>query len=126
MAFLRLAHIVAPLIVFYISHGLSAGTSGLNGVGYMLGVIIRLLRLCSFPTPIQLFSEVKLIIQRSGLVIYMLFWMLYLFFGGVIPLTLCDHLLIRKEWYKRFGVGFKYLYFLVFKIFDAFWDFLML
>lgn len=135
-------------IFFYcLGHGLSAGIvfgllwlfydlchtrkwillkSSVNGIGYMIRVIFRLLRLCSFPTTIQFFSEVNLVIQRSGLIIYILFWVLYLFFGGLVPLILCGHLLIRREWYESIGVGFKYLYFLVFLNFWCYLGFLVL
>nr|YP_009466056.1 NADH dehydrogenase subunit 4 [Hydatigera kamiyai]BAN15669.1 NADH dehydrogenase subunit 4 [Hydatigera kamiyai] len=135
-------------IFFYcLGHGLSAGIvfgllwlfydlchtrnwillkSSINGVSYMLCVVISLLSLCSFPTTIQFFSEVNLVIQSSGLVIYVLFWMLYLFLGGLVPLILCGHLLIRSEWYESIGVGFNYLYFLVFLNFWCYFGFLLL
>nr|BAU70021.1 NADH dehydrogenase subunit 4 [Hydatigera sp. HCFr] len=135
-------------IFFYcLGHGLSAGIvfgllwlfydlchtrnwillkSGINGTSYMLCVVISLLSLCSFPTTIQFFSEVNLVIQSSGLVIYALFWMLYLFFGGLVPLILCGHLLIRSEWYESVGVGFNYLYFLIFLNFWCYLGFLLL
>nr|WRQ18453.1 NADH dehydrogenase subunit 4 [Hydatigera kamiyai] len=135
-------------IFFYcLGHGLSAGIvfgllwlfydlchtrnwillkSGINGVNYMLCVVISLLSLCSFPTTIQFFSEVNLVIQSSGLVIYVLFWVLYLFFGGLIPLILCGHLLIRSEWYESIGVGLNYLYFLAFLNFWCYLGFLLL
>nr|ACN76687.1 NADH dehydrogenase subunit 4 [Hydatigera taeniaeformis] len=135
-------------IFFYcLGHGLSAGIvfgllwlfydlchtrnwillkSSVNGIGYMISVIFSLLSLCSFPTTIQFFSEVTLVVQSSGLIIYILFWVLYLFFGGLVPLILCGHLLIRSEWYESIGVGFNYLYFLVFLNFWCYLGFLVL
>nr|YP_007890997.1 NADH dehydrogenase subunit 4 [Hydatigera krepkogorski]BAN15681.1 NADH dehydrogenase subunit 4 [Hydatigera krepkogorski] len=123
-------------VFFYcLGHGLSAGIvfgllwlfydlcntrnwillkSGINGIGFMLIVVVSMLSLCSFPTTIQFFSEVKLVTQSASLIVYLLFWALYLFFGGLVPLILCGHLLVRSEWYENSSVGFSYLYFLVF------------
>lgn len=78
-------------------------------------VVIRLLTLCSFPTTIQFFSEVFLIKQCSGLWIYILFWCFYLFFGGLIPLILCGHLLVRSEYTEcRVYSRYCYYYFLLY------------
>nr|YP_010286151.1 NADH dehydrogenase subunit 4 [Hydatigera sp. XHPW10]UKS07989.1 NADH dehydrogenase subunit 4 [Hydatigera sp. XHPW10] len=126
---------VSYLLFYCLGHGLSAGIvfgmlwlfydlcntrnwvllkSSINGVSLMMLVIVSMLSLCSFPTTIQFFSEVNLVIQSSGLIIYILFWSLYLFISGLIPLILCGHLLIRSEWCESLEFGFNYLYFLVF------------
>lgn len=77
-------------------------------------VIIRLLSLCSFPTTIQFFCEVALVKISAGFLIYLLFWCVYLFFGGLVPLILCGHLLIRREWRESYRCSnFNYFKFLI-------------
>lgn len=71
--------------------------SSISGNVIYVLVIFSLLSLCSFPTTVQFFCEVRLIEVSLGFVRYILFWFLYLFFGGLIPLVLCGHLLIRRE-----------------------------
>lgn len=89
--------------------------SRIKGISLMRIVVFRLLRLCSFPTTIQFFCEVGLVRQRFGLFMYLLFWCFYLFFGGLVPLILCGHLLIRRECYEAVGAYYySHFYFLVF------------
>jgi len=119
--------------LFCLGHGLSAGLvfgalwclydirksrnwlilkDGLGGKSSTLLFVLGLLSLCSFPPTIQFFCEVLLLrvsLQYSRISI---FWALYLFFGGLIPLVLCGYLLVRVErvdncsWASR---GFIYL-----------------
>nr|UXP71608.1 NADH dehydrogenase subunit 4 [Taenia hydatigena] len=91
--------------------------SSINGVWLMILVIFSMLSLCSFPTTVQFFCELYLVSQSSGMILYLLFWLFYLFFGGVIPLILCGHLLIRSECYECVNVSYyAQFYFLVFLI----------
>lgn len=60
-------------------------------------VVVRLLSLCSFPPTLQFFCELGLISQSSMLVTCLIYWCLYLFFGGLVPLILCGHILVRTE-----------------------------
>nr|QXU59660.1 NADH dehydrogenase subunit 4 [Cephalochlamys namaquensis] len=107
------------LSFFYcLGHGLSAGLvfgflwyfydktgtrnwlllkSGISGISSMFIVIFGLLSLCSFPTTIQFFCEVFIVVSSSFSWVYLVFWCLYLFFGGLIPLVLCGHLLVRCD-----------------------------
>lgn len=71
----------------------------------MLIVSLRLLILCSFPTTINFFCEVNIVKISSFSLLYIWFWFMYLFFGGLIPLILCGHLLIRCEFIDKGGVG---------------------
>nr|UEC44176.1 NADH dehydrogenase subunit 4 [Taenia caixuepengi] len=88
--------------------------SSINGINFMIIFIISMLSLCSFPTTVQFFCEVCLVINSFNLFIYILFWVFYLFFGGIIPLILCGHLLIRSEWYENVSVSYySHFYFLV-------------
>ena len=77
----------------------------------MLLVIVSLLTLCSFPTTIQFFCEVNLVKCSAENCIYIFFWIFYLFLGGLVPLVLCGHLLVRREWTEMF----KYSKFTMFK-----------
>ena len=90
--------------------------SSIKGKGVLLFVIFGLLRLCSFPPTIQFFCEIGLIKISSGLFVYVLFWSSYLFFGGLVPLVLCGHILIRSENMEKFDCGrfnfFKFLLYL--------------
>lgn len=76
-------------------------------------IVFSLLRLCSFPPTVQFICEVLLIGLSGGLATYLLFWGLYLFLGGLVPLVLCGSLLIRREWIEDVkNGGFNYLNFL--------------
>nr|UFQ88438.1 NADH dehydrogenase subunit 4 [Rhinebothrium sp. LRP 10407] len=104
--------------IYCLGHGLSAGlvfsvlwlgyniASSRNwllvkeslGGGHMRVVmVLSLLSLCSFPPTLQFFCEVNLITLSTDSWIILSFWCLYLFMGGLVPLTLCGHLLIRSE-----------------------------
>ena len=83
---------------------------GINGSVSMFLVIFRLLTLCSFPPTIQFFCEVRLIKLSFDSVLYILFWCVYLFLGGLIPLILCGHLLVRREYTEVVGCN-KFCYF---------------
>lgn len=104
--------------LFCLGHGLSAGLvfgllwlfydvtnsrnwlilkGGISGKSLMFGVIFGLLSLCSFPPTLQFFCEVYLVSQSVFSILFLFFWCLYLFFGGLVPLVLCGHLLIRVE-----------------------------
>nr|YP_009519787.1 NADH dehydrogenase subunit 4 [Paruterina candelabraria]AYD49581.1 NADH dehydrogenase subunit 4 [Paruterina candelabraria] len=89
--------------------------SSLNGKTLMLIVVFSMLTLCSFPLTIQFFCEVCLIKQCYGILLYVFFWCLYLFFGGLIPLVLCGHLLIRVEFcdFSSNCIWYCFNYFLV-------------
>nr|YP_009256953.1 NADH dehydrogenase subunit 4 [Schyzocotyle nayarensis]ANF28227.1 NADH dehydrogenase subunit 4 [Schyzocotyle nayarensis] len=108
-----------PLVfLFCLGHGLSAGLvfgflwlfydvtnsrnwlllkAGVSSNSLMFIVIFGLLSLCSFPPTLQFFCEVGLVSQTSFSLVGTLFWCLYLFFGGLVPLVLCGHVLIRSE-----------------------------
>nr|UFQ89002.1 NADH dehydrogenase subunit 4 [Acanthobothrium sp. MZUSP 8033]UFQ89014.1 NADH dehydrogenase subunit 4 [Acanthobothrium sp. MZUSP 8034] len=104
--------------LFCLGHGLSAGLvfgllwffydstntrnwlllkSGVSGKLPMFILIVGLLSLCSFPPTLQFFCEVNLLTESFGSYIFILFWCVYLFFGGLVPLVLCGHILIRNE-----------------------------
>lgn len=92
--------------------------SSINYKSGVLLVVVRLLSLCSFPPTIQFFCEVSLIKISVDSFIYLLFWCFYLFFGGLVPLILCGHLLIRREWVESYSCDkFNYFKFLVFLCF---------
>lgn len=75
--------------------------------------VFSLLTLCSFPVTVQFFCEIVLIKRSCFSFMYLWFWVFYLFFGGLIPLILCGHLLIRSERFEgREGDHFCYFYFL--------------
>nr|QXU59648.1 NADH dehydrogenase subunit 4 [Schistocephalus solidus] len=89
--------------------------SGLGGVLPTLVVIFGLLSLCSFPPTIQFFCEVFLLSSSLFSVTYIIFWSLYLFFAGLVPLILCGHLLIRGESFEGsqyivFSFSYLFLY----------------
>nr|YP_007890985.1 NADH dehydrogenase subunit 4 [Hydatigera parva]BAN15657.1 NADH dehydrogenase subunit 4 [Hydatigera parva] len=88
--------------------------SSISDVNFMLIVIVSLLSLCSFPPTVQFFCEVNLIGWCVNILLYILFWFFYLFFGGLVPLILCGHLLIRSEWYCAYSLMYSYFFFLVF------------
>lgn len=104
--------------LFCLGHGISAGLvfgflwffydstntrnwillkTGVTGKLSMFIVIFGILSLCSFPPTIQFFCEVFLLVSSGSSIYYLFFWCFYLFFGGLVPLILCSHLLIRKE-----------------------------
>nr|UFQ88966.1 NADH dehydrogenase subunit 4 [Rhinebothrium sp. MZUSP 8030] len=104
--------------IFCLGHGLSAGLvfgslwlfyditssrnwlllkEGVSGKSLLIVVILSLLSLCSFPPTLQFFCEVNLLSESGFSYIFIIFWCLYLFFGGLIPLILCGHVLIRTE-----------------------------
>nr|YP_007890973.1 NADH dehydrogenase subunit 4 [Taenia laticollis]BAN15633.1 NADH dehydrogenase subunit 4 [Taenia laticollis] len=134
---------------FYcLGHGLSAGVvfcllwcfydmsntrnwvllkSSINGVCLLTIVVISMLSLCSFPTTIQFFCEVCLVSQSFNSVLLLGFWVFYLFFGGLVPLILCGHLLVRSEWYESVNVSYyNYFYFLIVLCFWCYFGFLFL
>lgn len=92
--------------------------SSINCKSGIFLVVLSLLRLCSFPPTIQFFCEVSLIKISADSFVYLLFWCIYLFFGGLVPLILCGHLLIRREWSERYSCDkfnyFNFLFFLCF------------
>lgn len=89
--------------------------SSISGKVMVIIIVMRLLRLCSFPPTIQFFCEVALLKASGGLSIYILFWCLYLFLGGLVPLILCGCLLIRSEWVESYECDrFNYLNFVRF------------
>lgn len=71
--------------------------TGVRGKITMSIVIVGLLSLCSFPPTLQFFCEVFLLLSSTFSFYYLFFWGFYLFFGGLVPLVLCSHLLIRNE-----------------------------
>nr|YP_009544211.1 NADH dehydrogenase subunit 4 [Parabreviscolex niepini]AYO27337.1 NADH dehydrogenase subunit 4 [Parabreviscolex niepini] len=73
---------------------LKTGISGMSSLGL---VVVSLLSLCSFPPTIQFFSEVFLFSSSFFSIPYVVFWVCYLFFGGLVPLVLCGHSVIRVE-----------------------------
>lgn len=116
--------VIKNMFLYCLGHGLRAGIvfgllwyfydssnrrnwlllkSSINSKDVMFLVIVRLLTLCSFPTTIQFFCEVGLIKYSAENFMYILFWVFYLFFGGLVPLILCGHLLIRREWVEMFS-----------------------
>nr|UFQ89266.1 NADH dehydrogenase subunit 4 [Scyphophyllidium guariticus] len=109
---------ISIAFLYCLGHGLSAGLvfgllwyfydvtntrnwlllkSGISGKTPMFILIFGLLSLCSFPPTLQFFCEINLLNQSSGSYFFLLFWCFYLFFGGLIPLVLCGHVLIRNE-----------------------------
>nr|YP_007889813.1 NADH dehydrogenase subunit 4 [Taenia twitchelli]BAN15645.1 NADH dehydrogenase subunit 4 [Taenia twitchelli] len=96
--------------------------SSVNGLSIMLLLVVSLLSLCSFPTSIQFFCEINLVIYSSGIFVLILFWFFYLFFGGLVPLVLCGHLLVRSEFYESVSVSFYPQFYFLF--FCCFWCYL--
>lgn len=82
-------------------------------------VSLSLLILCSFPTTISFFCEVNLVRMSTFRLFYIWFWLVYLFFGGLIPLVLCGHLLIRCE-FIDIGTS-SYLCWLVYLLYLIMW-----
>nr|UFQ89242.1 NADH dehydrogenase subunit 4 [Caulobothrium sp. MZUSP 8009] len=109
---------VSLTFLYCLGHGLSAGLvfgllwffydatnsrnwlllkSGVSGKVTTFIIIVGLLSLCSFPPTLQFFCEVGLLVQSSGSYLFLIFWFSYLFLGGLIPLVLCGHMLVRNE-----------------------------
>ena len=88
--------------------------SSVKGKTTMVVLCVALLSLCSFPPTLQFFCEVIILCKSSFSMVFMLFWAFYLFLGGLIPLILCGHLLIRKECFEAitFSTYRFFLYFL--------------
>ncbi|VDD78858.1 unnamed protein product [Mesocestoides corti] len=118
---------ISIVFLYCLGHGLSAGLvfgllwcfydisktrnwvllkSRISGKCLLYIVCFSLLSLCSFPTTIQFFCEVSLVMFSLSKIIYMLFWLFYLFFSGLIPLVMCGFLLIRKEQVETCGYRF--------------------
>ena len=96
--------------------------SSVGGKVVMLGTVVRFLRLCSFPPTIQFFCEVGLISVSYYKLVYIVFWCLYLFFGGLVPLVLVGHVLVRCEYVEKEYCG--YIKFFNFFFFLCFWCYL--
>nr|UFQ89230.1 NADH dehydrogenase subunit 4 [Anindobothrium anacolum] len=109
---------VSLSFIFCLGHGLSAGLvfgslwlfyestnsrnwvllkTGVSGVIIMLFFVMAMLSLCSFPPTMQFFSEVNLLKESTLSWVLLVFWSLYLFFGGLVPMAFCGHTLIRNE-----------------------------
>ncbi len=109
---------ISLVFLFCLGHGLSAGLvfgclwffykrtrtrkwlllkTGVSGVTVMGVLVLSSLSLCSFPPTIQFFCEIGLLTSSTTSWFYILFWCFYLFFGGLVPLVLCGHLLVRCE-----------------------------
>lgn len=102
--------------------------SRIKGKVAMLVIIFSLLTLCSFPPTIQFFCEVNLIGLSSGLLVYILFWSIYLFLGGLVPLVLCGHLLVRNEYFEEHScsTGYSFIFFLFYLCLWCYWGMLLL
>nr|UFQ88558.1 NADH dehydrogenase subunit 4 [Scalithrium sp. LRP 10411] len=104
--------------IFCLGHGLSAGLvfgmlwlfydssnsrnwlllkEGVTGKASLFAMVVSLLSLCSFPPTLQFFCEVNLLLESTLSGFYIIFWSFYLFLGGLVPLVLCSHVLIRTE-----------------------------
>lgn len=77
-----------------------------NNTVFILIVCLCLLTLCSFPITINFFCEVKLVCMSLTSMLNILFWSVYLFLGGLVPLVLCGHLLIRCEFISKVIGGY--------------------
>ena len=87
----------------------------IGGPRLMFITIFRMLSLCSFPPTIQFFSEVCLVKMSFTGLLFIMFWCLYLFFRGLVPLVLCGHLLLRREFCEELGFSyFRYIFYLFF------------
>lgn len=102
--------------------------SRINGKMTMMVVVFSLLTLCSFPPTIQFFCEVNLLSLSSGFLIYILFWSVYLFFGGLVPLVLCGHLLVRNEYFEEYKCSrrYRFIFFLFYLCWWCYWGILLL
>nr|UFQ88270.1 NADH dehydrogenase subunit 4 [Anthocephalum sp. LRP 10373] len=109
---------VSLSFIFCLGHGLSAGLvfgllwlfydvtnsrnwlllkDGVTGNAILLSSLFALLSLCSFPPTLQFFCEVNLLLESAYSAHLLVFWCFYLFFGGLVPLVLCGHNIIRTE-----------------------------
>nr|YP_009370867.1 NADH dehydrogenase subunit 4 [Khawia sinensis]ALK26531.1 NADH dehydrogenase subunit 4 [Khawia sinensis] len=77
---------------------LKSGVGGTSALGLMS---LSLLSLCSFPPTVQFFSEVFILSMSSHVLFLLGFWICYLFLGGIVPLVLCGHVLLRVEAYEN-------------------------
>nr|UFQ89062.1 NADH dehydrogenase subunit 4 [Rhodobothrium cf. paucitesticulare DJM-2021]UFQ89110.1 NADH dehydrogenase subunit 4 [Rhodobothrium cf. paucitesticulare DJM-2021] len=125
---------VSLSFMFCLGHGLSAGLvfgslwvmydmtgtrnwllvkEGVSGKSLMFFVVLSFLSLCSFPPTLQFFCEVNLLSESSFSYLFIVFWLFYLFLGGLVPLTLCGHVLIRVESAEsvQFSSHVFYMYF---------------
>lgn len=101
--------------------------SSVNSKGVLLVAVLRLLRLCSFPPTIQFFCEVNLVKASAGVWLYLFFWCLYLFLGGLVPLIMCGHVLVRSEWQENHSCGqFGFMKFLFLLCFWCYFGFLLI
>lgn len=101
--------------------------SSVSGGFIMYIVVFRFLSLCSFPTTIQFFCEVGFIWSSCYSFIYIVFWLCYLFCGGLIPLVLAGHLLIRCEYIDSdLCRYFKFLNLLIFLLLWCYVGFIVL
>nr|UFQ88702.1 NADH dehydrogenase subunit 4 [Alveobothrium grabatum]UFQ88714.1 NADH dehydrogenase subunit 4 [Alveobothrium grabatum]UFQ88726.1 NADH dehydrogenase subunit 4 [Alveobothrium grabatum] len=115
---------VSLSFIFCLGHGLSAGLvfgllwlfydttnsrnwlllkDGVSGNAILLSCLLALLSLCSFPPTLQFFCEVNLLMESVYSAHLVVFWCFYLFFGGLIPLVLCGHSIIRTEAVETVG-----------------------
>nr|UFQ88618.1 NADH dehydrogenase subunit 4 [Anthocephalum sp. LRP 10375] len=109
---------VSLSFIFCLGHGLSAGLvfgilwlfydstnsrnwlllkDGVTGKIALFSCLLAMLSLCSFPPTLQFFCEVNLLLEGSYSFYITIFWCFYLFFGGLVPLILCGHCMIRTE-----------------------------
>lgn len=124
---------VSLTFLFCLGHGLRAGLvfgllwffydttntrnwlllkTGVGGSLIMFATIFGLLSLCSFPPTLQFFSEVNLLGQSRDSYFFLTFWCFYLFLGGLVPLVLCGHVLVRKECMEKTSCTmYPYLYY---------------
>nr|YP_010286127.1 NADH dehydrogenase subunit 4 [Mesocestoides sp. RKZ08]UKS07965.1 NADH dehydrogenase subunit 4 [Mesocestoides sp. RKZ08] len=129
---------ISVVFLYCLGHGLGAGLvfgllwcfydssntrnwmllkSSISGNSVIIVVCLSLLSLCSFPTTIQFFCEVFLVMSSLGNMVFVLFWSFYLFFGGLIPLVMCGFLLIRNEMLETCNYSFyTFLFFLFYML----------
>nr|UFQ89146.1 NADH dehydrogenase subunit 4 [Anindobothrium lisae] len=129
--------------IFCLGHGLSAGLvfgilwlfynstnsrnwvllkTGVSGTMIMLFFVIAMLSLCSFPPTMQFFSEVNLLKDSIISWLLLIFWVFYLFFGGLVPMVFCGHSLIRNEAVE--ASGYSLSCFVFYFLYLALWCFL--
>lgn len=77
-----------------------------KNVSLILIRCLRLLILCSFPSSLNFFCEVNFVKVSCFNLMYIAFWVIYLFLGGLIPSVLCGHLLTRCEFVDKGSSGF--------------------
>nr|UFQ89194.1 NADH dehydrogenase subunit 4 [Anthocephalum cf. caira DJM-2021] len=134
---------VSLSFLFCLGHGLSAGLvfgllwlfynatnsrnwlllkDGVSGTSILLVSVLALLSLCSFPPTLQFFCEVNLLLESVFSLHLVLFWCFYLFFGGLVPLILCGHNIIRVESVE--SVSYASVSFLLMFSYLIFWCYL--